>query len=390
LLALTATVLLVGNVTPATAEVQVSGKLPNGFVFTEQSSPYRVSSTLLVDEGSTVFIQPGVTIYLPKNDPLFWSLGSIELNGTAEKKIRLIGSKGGFLKSRSAKTPSSLVAAHVLFDNVGSVFSENPSSNDVLDVRITDSEFHSSVIDSWYPNSFTLEKNVFLKGSWVSLGFYVKDWIPGSTSASISRNLFIGNPGVGLWVNVWASYGAPVKVQGNTFKNLNTNALVASVDGVINASGNYWGTTNSAQIQGYVLDKADSFDWKYFMDVSNPLSAPDPLAPTTSVLEAEKLIEAAKKATMPMNLSKFRANSSSLSSTQRAQLNKLAENLTDRNTAVCSTTFTQQNNRSLALRQSRSACNFLKANASMGLKIQATASKTSIRGLNLVTKVSVR
>lgn len=296
------------------AETNIGGKLPQGFVFTKASSPYRVTDTLLVDEGNLVKVEPGVTIFLPKNKPLFWSLGSLELNGTESQKIQLVGQKGSFLKLTNAPRGISLKIQHVMFDSVGSLFEDIPANTDSIAVSISDSDFHRTIISSWYPSRFELVRNVFLDGSGVMLGYSYNPEAAGSQPAMIRNNLFTGTPGATsiygsssllMWVNVWAAYGGDVLVRGNTFVPSKHIALNASVDGTIDASGNYWQTTDPVEIQKYVLDKADSFDWKNFIKVGNPLQNTDTATPAAARFQIKSTSPAPNASTKPVAARKY-------------------------------------------------------------------------------------
>lgn len=287
---LSAFVVAFSSISPiASAETSIAGKLPAGFVFEKAKSPYKVTDTLLIEDDNVVRVEPGVTILLPRNKPLFWSLGSIELVGTESEKIQLIGNKGSLMKVTNAPRGISLTAQHVIFDSVGGIFSDMPANTDSIQVSISDSDFYKTLIDSWYPSTFLLERNVFLDGSGVMLGYSFDPSGEKSQPAVIRNNLFSGTPGASsiygtsgskMWINVWAAYGGDVVVTGNTFTRSKFIALNASVDGTINGSQNFWETINPAEIQKRVLDKADSFDWKNFINVASPLTNPDPMTPT--------------------------------------------------------------------------------------------------------------
>ena len=272
-------------VAPSQADTLPStGHLPNGFHFTAAESPYSVPTTLLVDDGTTVVIDPGAVIYAPANNPLFWLHGKLQVNGTNENPSLVIGRGGSTLaKLDNAGRGTTLSIDHGVLRGI-SLLSGHTQDSEQLQVRLTNSDFISTTVDAWYPGEFTLLGNTFSNGGGVNLGYGVTV-NAANNPANISNNLFlgdgtIGGTSVGLWISDWAAYGKPIQVHSNSFINLSRPALKASLDsGEINASSNYWGTTDASSIQSYVLDKNDSFDYLKVIDVSAPLQTPDITTP---------------------------------------------------------------------------------------------------------------
>jgi hypothetical protein len=132
----------------------------------------------------------------------------------------------------------------------------------------------------------SIERNIFRNSGGISLGFdgRVSSKNPAKT-ISIKNNLFVGKATTGYWVECWVSYGDVLKVSGNTFfggpynaVQIRSNSDSASMD----ASGNYWGTTNAQEIAAMVLDSSDSIQYKSAITTANPLAAPDANTPSTS------------------------------------------------------------------------------------------------------------
>jgi hypothetical protein len=374
----------------ANAETSVSGKLPDGFVFTKAGSPYRITNTLLVDEGVSVRVEPGVTLIAPKGKPIFWSLGNIDLDGSEAEKIRVIGgaenNRGSFVKVTNAPRGSKIRISHTLLDSVGKLIEDTPATNDSLDIVISDSDLLKTTVYAWYPRSLSVERNVFLDRSGISLGYSTDEGGP----AIIRNNLFTGIPGVDawygntpnkFWISVWASYGGAINVSGNTFVPSKYIFLNSSVDGIIDASENFWGTTDPLQIQKYVLDKADSFQWKNFVIVDRPLSFPEALTP-----EKARLV---KNEVKPLKLTKFAKGSTKLSSKQVGQIRDFATTITVGSQINCTTTYTSAKDKSLALRQANSACSRLKSESKVRLTTKGFAKKSSNKSLNMVVTMSL-
>lgn len=79
------------------AATEVSGVISSDATWTQANSPYVVTAPLLVDEGVTLTIEPGVTVYL--NDTYMRVSGTLIARGTPTEQILLIcnGTGLGFL-----------------------------------------------------------------------------------------------------------------------------------------------------------------------------------------------------------------------------------------------------------------------------------------------------
>jgi hypothetical protein len=98
-------------------------------------------------------------------------------------------------------------------------------------------------------------------------------------------------------VECWVSYGDILNVSENTFFGGPYNAVqvqAGSDSAFVDASRNYWGTTNAQEIAAMILDSNDSIQYKSSINTANPLSAPSINTPSTSTtLVADRYITAA-------------------------------------------------------------------------------------------------
>jgi len=140
----------------------------------------------------------------------------------------------------------------------------------------------------WYPTSdSSFTGNTFNNSAPLSIGTHQ------GVTVFVEANSFV-NP-TGLWggstplaIEVWASYGDPVQVHNNTFSIPDGGFAIELPEGytsaAVNATNNYWGTTNYAIIQRMILDANDSLDRHSVITVANPLSAPHPDSPVVDLV----------------------------------------------------------------------------------------------------------
>ncbi len=134
----------------------------------------------------------------------------------------------------------------------------------------------------WYPTSNSVfARNVF-DGTSISVG------TGHDVIVSILDNSFI-NPTAGFDVGLdvaivnWAAYGSPLLVRGNTFSLEDGEIAIALPSGytdvAVTAVGNYFGTTDNAQIRRMILDRLDDLSRGSVVDVRGALDRPSTNAP---------------------------------------------------------------------------------------------------------------
>lgn len=147
--------------------------------------------------------------------------------------------------------------------------------------RVADSSFQGTRgFYIWYPTSDSaFVRNEFNGTSGLSAG--TRDG-----SLRVEGNSFVGvgggYSGDAAIVN-WAAYGDPLVVINNTFSipdgRFAIELPVGYTSTSVDASSNYWGTTNLAVIRGLILDRQDDLNRASVVVISNPLPTPHPSAP---------------------------------------------------------------------------------------------------------------
>lgn len=266
-------------------QLPASNKLPDGFHFTVANSPYNVTSTLMIDAGSTVTIDPDVVINAPKDQALFWNLGTLKAAASTGHEIKLLGTGQPFMKVTNAPGDVNLTLDHVVLAAFKPLFDGSPNYSKTS-LNMTHSDVLATQINPSRMKSLAITNNFFAYGGGIELSF-TREY-GSSEIATITNNTFQGDGTVmsvhgkssGLWLEPNASWGDQISFQGNNLVGLTRPAVAATNGNVLNARGNYWGTTNSDEIQSFVLDKNDSFDWPTIVDVSGALANRNTVAPS--------------------------------------------------------------------------------------------------------------
>jgi hypothetical protein len=156
------------------------------------------------------------------------------------------------------------------FDNTGSF-------------NLTNSELSNLSESSylWYPSQDTyIEYNSFTNAAGFSVG--TDDYFSHSPGfVYVEDNLFVNNQG--FIINNYASYGlSKTIVNNNSFTG--SNGIILEVEqgsttADMNASQNFWGTTNTSIIESMIYDNNDDASCSSAINYLPILDAPDPGAP---------------------------------------------------------------------------------------------------------------
>ena len=240
--------------------------------------PYEVTGTVIIPQGVTLTIDPGVEII---NKASYRDLFSIEAGGVLN-----IGGSGAPVTIRGGtglvfSASGSVMATNVQFLATGSLgwFSGYSTASTH---SITNSEFRSTPCGGGIPANMVFRGNV-LKNS------------PCSFQGTVSGNLFISGTSSDCAIYV----GQPVVISGNEFRGFSANNAVC-ITGAYSADarGNYWGTTDQSLISAMVFDVNDGGTVPGVVETSGELGAqPDgivepfatvsvPQAPTLNVKTA--------------------------------------------------------------------------------------------------------
>jgi hypothetical protein len=261
------------NIGFAKAKKQMGGMITQNTVFNRANSPYTINNTLQIPLGLTVKVEPGVTI-VSKAKTMFRVQGDLIFEGEESQPINLNGRPEVFFDTKGSGK-GRMISLNYVNLNGGGVINTGPGR---IGWQVRNSRI-IGVLQGWgvfYPSSFLVEKSVFRNSGGIGISFSTSFPSGGrsSSQAIIRNNLFDGPSKSGFWVLASASAGAPIQVTGNHFKGDGFNILRIKFRSFIDASGNYWGTTNPKKIEDKVLDAADdSLKYKTKIELGRPLSS---------------------------------------------------------------------------------------------------------------------
>lgn len=295
--------------------------------FVKKNSPYIISQTVEIPENFELQVEPGVEIR-SSIDTVFLINGKLTVNGTANERVIFAGNPKKYFSTNDApRLGSEVVINYGVF--TGADYLLYRSGNTPFTLKNSEIVNIKNYTYIWYPTgSMSIERNIFRNSGGISLGFdgRVSSKNPAKT-ISIKNNLFVGKSNTGYWVECWVSYGDVLMVSGNTFFGGPYNAVQiqpSSDSASMDASGNYWGTTNSQEIAAMVLDSSDSIQYKSAITTANPLAAPDANTPSTSTsLVADRyLADTLQKAAEELAKTTEEAKQKAEAERQRAEAEK--------------------------------------------------------------------
>jgi hypothetical protein len=256
----------------AKANKRLGGMITQNTILTRANSPYTITKTLQIPLGLTVKVEPGVTI-VSNAQTMFRVQGDLLFEGSESRPINLNGNPKLFFSTKNAPNGTKI---HMNFVNLngGGMLSSNLGHEGYVNWEIKNSRITNlkSRWYVWYPTNFLVENSVFRNSGGIDIGIRLGD--EGSGTAVVRGNLFDGPSTSKFWIQVWNSRDGAVRVVGNHFKGDGFNVMKIKYDSsFIDASENYWGTTNPKKIEDKVLDAGDSLKYKSKIDLSRPLSS---------------------------------------------------------------------------------------------------------------------
>ena len=256
-----------------------------------------ITQTLEIPENIELIIEPGVEIR-SSIQTVFLINGILTVNGTLQERVIFTGNPEVYFSTNDApRLGSNVDINYAVF--TGANYLLYRSGNTPFSVRNSEIVNIKNQTYIWYPTgSMTIEKNIFRNSGGITLGFDGRTSSKNpAKSIAIRNNLFVGKPTNGYWVECWVSYGDTLKVYGNTFHGGPYNAVQVKPgydSAFLDASSNFWGTTNSQEIAAMVLDSSDSIQYKSAISTANALSSADPNTPAISTaLVAERYLGSA-------------------------------------------------------------------------------------------------
>jgi len=255
---------------PTPSPTPVGGIIWENTTWTLENSPYIITETVQIPENVTLIIEPGVMIIgdvrTVGTNPMFKVAGRIIAKGTVDNRIIFDGGESysgcSFFEARG---DSFADLDYCIFKNGSSLWWGYGSLN------LT----HSDLINLYYSmlsrGIFYVEYNRFVN-SW---GLYIEDG-----SAYVNHNLFFRN----RWSQITVAYSSKAIIQYNSF--INTSGAILSLSyymyTYLDATENYWGTTDTEVIDSMIHDMNDDIDCGGFVEYLPILTEPHPDTPNLS------------------------------------------------------------------------------------------------------------
>jgi hypothetical protein len=260
---------------------QVGGIITSDTIWTAANSPYTITSSIQIPENVNLTIEPGVTVTAQSGiGTMFLINGVIQAHGNATNKIIFDGNGDtNFFKTNHPVSNGYLDLDYCIIRNGQSAFwFDNTGS-----FNLTNSEFSNLSQESylWYPSQDTyIEFNAFVNTTGIKIG--TDDYSSNSSVfVFIKYNLFINNQG--YVINNFASYGlSKTSVNNNSFAG--TSGIILEVEKTsttadMDATQNYWGTSDTSIIASMIYDKNNDASCSSFINYLPILDVPDPGIP---------------------------------------------------------------------------------------------------------------
>jgi hypothetical protein len=285
--AFTIAVLLLGALaTPSAANPRFTGGMISGTVtLSAANSPYNIVKKIEIPAGSRLVIEPGTVVKNKSTQPLFHIHGELDIQGSAQAPVLIESAQDIFFLSGAPKA-SRISVKFAEINGLGKASLVPATGNSqASNYLFEDSDFINFGDYSyiWYPESFLAQRNVFQNSPGFSIGFDARNGLPAPV---FRHNLFLNKPkktyDQEYWIQAWASYGAALVVENNSFVGgpytaIRTKYPNSNVQ--VEATRNFWGTTNQATIQGMVIDSRDGLDFDGIISTEFALPGRDSQTP---------------------------------------------------------------------------------------------------------------
>ncbi|WP_444930343.1 right-handed parallel beta-helix repeat-containing protein [Microbulbifer sp. SSSA002] len=288
---------------------------------------YTLLSTLYVQSGITLTIEPGARIEVGDNFSLK-VFGTLDAQGTSESPIVFTSDESepsvGDWYGIVAESGSTVILDYVtleygdygLYAGAGSTFSLTNSTLQyfdesavyaynasgsisanaiqhadiagvylygVADVSVSDNTITDNAYGFYIKGYSGIATTPTITGNTVtgnsSYGFYIRGYNGGTTAPTITGNTITGNSSYGFYLyGVYnAEYDPQPVITGNNIHGNGSYDLYTAYyeKGVltVNATGNWWNTTNSGEIGAQVYDYSDNTYYRPLVDYSGYLDA---------------------------------------------------------------------------------------------------------------------
>lgn len=272
-------ILSIFTVAPASA---FEGGFVDGEVrLTKALSPYNLTSTIQVPDGSRLVVEAGVELRVTHSEVVFKSAGTVELLGTASEKVKITGASVLWENAGNwSESNSKLVMTHVDALGISSIFSGldqhqivNISDSTFIGGRKTKVPLYNFLVC----DDCRFERNYFKSLPGFRFSLFVDD-VPKVRMAnnyfagnSVSNSSF-GSPTNGGWI---ATDGR-LDLIGNSF--IGFSKPIFQMNGAqsdFNLDGNYFDGKGSGELAQIAVRDLSQFTVR----LSSPLTAPSPQTP---------------------------------------------------------------------------------------------------------------
>jgi hypothetical protein len=256
----------------------VEGIITENTTWDLSGSPYIIRDRVQVANGVTLTIEPGVIV----QDGAIEVFGALKAIGTEEKRITFENVKilpGSTVDSSLIHLEFCTLNGGELFPPTGYAAHGSLILRDSVLNEVGNN--YSSPIYLWYPSSNCyIERNVFNHSTGISIG------TDGDISVFIRNNVFY------QWttdyaVQNWASYdSSKTVVEFNSFLTTDKIAVMLPAgynNAAMNATNNYWGTTDPEIISSMIFDKNDDLGCSDYIEYEPFLIEPHPDTPSLNI-----------------------------------------------------------------------------------------------------------
>jgi hypothetical protein len=250
----------------------VSGAIVGDTTWTVSGSPYYIQGKVQVAAGVTLTLEPGVEVHGGTLELYDATLNAV---GGPTSPIRffdvvVVGRQSAFVVSMQNVEfyRGSIYDTGLTYGN-GSIYLRDSDVQDTGGFYI------------WYPNAGAIERCRFMANSGFSIG------IGTGTTFTITNNVF-WKPRPGVYgsaiIENWARFGGSLVVTGNSFYRGDTTYVLELKTNYnsnvgMDATQNYWNTTEQAAIDALIFDKNDDLGAENVIPFLPVLSAPAAAVP---------------------------------------------------------------------------------------------------------------
>lgn len=256
----------------------IEGIISSNQTLTSTHSPYLITNNVQIASGVTLKIEAGTRVFGSKkssNSNLIEVFGKLDAQGTADSNITLTNVK---IKPTDTDVNDSIIYLKFVKMFGGQILAEHSQGP----VTIQNSLLKEvGDLTLWYPSEDCyIEQNIFYNSG------EIRTILSGSTTAYIKNNLFFNNISnteqTGYALESLYGSESNLVVKKNTFYSTNSVAISIApspYDGSINATENYWNTTNTSIIDEMIFDKNDDLNAAEVISYEPILNNPDSITP---------------------------------------------------------------------------------------------------------------